>query len=151
MDSPTRLREFRLEAGLSQQALADRVGLAQQNLARYELGTVEPKARLAVRIAQAVGTTVEAVWQLEEATTETPNEQEPEVTTISEPLITIGKYGRRTHAQRFDGRAVCEQAGPHLTRDADGGYTDKTLVSDVVQTGRRGHPTCSRCQRELVK
>lgn len=64
--SSSRLRDARKAAGLSQQALADRVGVAQQHIARWEGGAVEPKVRMAVRLSQALGTTVNALWQTDE-------------------------------------------------------------------------------------
>ncbi len=60
-----RLREARQDAVLTQQALADLVGVAQQHVARSEQGEHEPRARMAVRVSEAVGTTVNAIWPTE--------------------------------------------------------------------------------------
>ncbi|MFP5361386.1 MAG: helix-turn-helix transcriptional regulator [Thermoleophilia bacterium] len=56
------LQEKRLAAGLSQQALADLLGVAQQHIARWEGGKVVPNAWMAVRLSEALGTTANEVW-----------------------------------------------------------------------------------------
>ena len=65
------LREARRAAGLTQTQLADLLGVAQQHVARWETGRVEPRARIAVRVSEALGTTVNALWPPE------PDESEP--------------------------------------------------------------------------
>jgi hypothetical protein len=77
-----------------------------------------------------------------------------DMTTTTVPLAMIGKSGRATHAigsSPRGGRVLCELNGPYLTRDHNGGYTDGSLHSDFRPLGHNGHPTCSRCQRELAK
>lgn len=64
-----RLREARLAASLTQQALAERVGVRQQHVARWEGGAHEPRVSVALRLAAALGTTVEALWQAPEPQT----------------------------------------------------------------------------------
>ena len=56
------IREARKSAGLTQHQLADRLGLAQATLARYETGSREPRVRAAVRLSEALDTTVNALW-----------------------------------------------------------------------------------------
>ena len=58
------LQEMRPAAGLSQQALADLVGVAQQHIARWEqdIKPVVPNAWMAVRLSEALGTTANAIW-----------------------------------------------------------------------------------------
>lgn len=71
------------------------------------------------------------------------------MTTTPVPLAKIGRYGRATHVIESNprgGRVLCERIGPYLTRDLDGGYTDKSLHSDFRPLGHNGYPTCSRCQ-----
>ncbi len=58
----SRLREARLEAGLSQQSLAERVGVRQPHVARWESGAL-PRVDTAVQLASALSTTVETLWQ----------------------------------------------------------------------------------------
>jgi len=56
------LRKARLDAGLTQRALADLVGVEQPHIARWESGVHFPRVDRAVEIASALGTTVEAIW-----------------------------------------------------------------------------------------
>ena len=49
----------RLEAGLSQRALAERAGTSGATIAAYELGTKEPRLSTLRRILQAAGTELE--------------------------------------------------------------------------------------------
>lgn len=50
-----RLRELRLEKGLSQNALALRTGLSQSAIARWEIGESEPCATAIVILAKFFG------------------------------------------------------------------------------------------------
>ncbi len=56
------LRQARLSAGLTQQALADRVGVVRPEIARWEAGGRVPRVDTAVRLARALDTTVEELW-----------------------------------------------------------------------------------------
>jgi transcriptional regulator with XRE-family HTH domain len=64
---PPRLREARVAAGLTQRALAARLGWPQPVIAKYETGVREPRVLAALRVAETLGTTVEAIWSLEPA------------------------------------------------------------------------------------
>ena len=48
----------------TQAQVAKEVGTTEQLYQKYEYGT-EPRARMAVRVARAVGSTVEAIWGAE--------------------------------------------------------------------------------------
>jgi putative molybdopterin biosynthesis protein len=61
-----RLRELRLRAGLSQQALADAAGVTRQTVAGIEAGAYGPSASVALRLARALGRRVEEVFWLED-------------------------------------------------------------------------------------
>ncbi len=50
-----RLKELRLEHGLTQQKIAELLGLRQQSYARYECGSGEPSLRTLVEIAKLFG------------------------------------------------------------------------------------------------
>lgn len=50
-----RLARFRKEQGLSQKALADRVGVSQQMVAYYETNATSPAVDVAQRCAEALG------------------------------------------------------------------------------------------------
>lgn len=54
-----RIRALRLDAGMTQEELAQRIGLKKQNISRYENSRVEPNIRTAKRIAEALGVSLE--------------------------------------------------------------------------------------------
>lgn len=56
-----RLKSLRIDAGLTQEQLAERIGVKKQNISRYENGRVEPNIRTAKRIAEALGVTLEDI------------------------------------------------------------------------------------------
>lgn len=59
-----RIRELRFAAGeLTQQALADRVGITRQTVVALEQGKYYPSLELAFRIAETFGVGVEEVFQ----------------------------------------------------------------------------------------
>jgi putative transcriptional regulator len=60
----SRVREARLRAGLSQEALAREVGVSRQTIVNIERGDSEPKVLLAIAIAIAVGLGAAAVGEL---------------------------------------------------------------------------------------
>lgn len=61
-----RLRVLRAERNWSQQELAMRVGASRQAINALETGRFDPSLPLAMRIAHAFETTVEAIWTLED-------------------------------------------------------------------------------------
>ena len=64
------LRRHRLMAdGLTQQDLADRVGVTRQTILAIEKGNYNPSVGLALRLAQVFGVAVEAVFELEKGDT----------------------------------------------------------------------------------
>ncbi len=59
-----RIRELRFTAGeLTQQTLADRVGITRQTIVALEQGKYYPSLELAFRIAETFGVGVEEVFQ----------------------------------------------------------------------------------------
>lgn len=56
------LRERRHELGITQEALAAAVGVSRQTVIATERGDYAPSVYLALRIAGALETTVEALW-----------------------------------------------------------------------------------------
>jgi putative transcriptional regulator len=63
------IRRLRFEAGeLTQEALAQRCGATRQTIISLEAGKYTPSLELAFRIARALGTNVETVfeWQAEQ-------------------------------------------------------------------------------------
>ncbi len=56
------LRAARQRAGLSQQQLADRVGVRKLAILRIENGKTRPSVDLALRLAQVLGESVEGLF-----------------------------------------------------------------------------------------
>lgn len=66
MTDAQRLKKAREHMGLTQQQLADRIGSTYQNLSKYERGITRPRYQTMVKIASALGTTVNAIWENED-------------------------------------------------------------------------------------
>ena len=62
----TRIRELRARDRLSQEELAQRVGVRRETIGNLENGRYNPSLKLAMDIAQVFGTTVEDVFTFEE-------------------------------------------------------------------------------------
>jgi len=63
----TNLRRFRFERGeLSQQQLAEMVGVSRQTIISIERGDYAPSVKLALLLAEKLGVTVENLFILEE-------------------------------------------------------------------------------------
>ncbi|HBC46243.1 MAG TPA: transcriptional regulator [candidate division Zixibacteria bacterium] len=63
----TNLRRFRFERGeLSQQQLADMVGISRQTIVSIEKGDYAPSVKLALLLAEKLETTVEQIFILED-------------------------------------------------------------------------------------
>ena len=62
-----RLRVLRAERDWSQQELGLRVGVSRQAINAVETGRFDPSLPLAMKIAQAFDTTVEAIFVLDDA------------------------------------------------------------------------------------
>ncbi|MBP5856647.1 helix-turn-helix transcriptional regulator [Marivibrio halodurans] len=58
-----RVRELRVRAGLSQQALAERIGLSFQQVQKYEKGTNRMGASRLIQIAGVLNMPVEALFE----------------------------------------------------------------------------------------
>lgn len=58
------LAERRLEAGLTQQELADQVGVNRTTLSNWETGYSAPRLWDAVRVALWLGLLVEDIWEV---------------------------------------------------------------------------------------
>jgi len=62
-----RVRDFRGQVdGMTQQDLADRVGVTRQTIISIEGGRYNPSVALALRLAQTFGVPVENLFQLSE-------------------------------------------------------------------------------------
>jgi len=61
-----RVEDFRTQAGLSRQELADQVGVHYQTIGYIERGEYAPSLVLALKIASVLGASVEEIFWLEE-------------------------------------------------------------------------------------
>ena len=68
MTSGELIRAARLRAGLSQGELAERLGLPQSSIARWEVDTVEPGLSTLRRVLQACGYDLSLAWSRSSAT-----------------------------------------------------------------------------------
>jgi len=65
------LKRYRFENdGMTQQELAERVGVTRQTIISVERGRYKPSIELALRLARVFGVSVEALFELEDATGE---------------------------------------------------------------------------------
>lgn len=62
MRMQNRLREFRAKKGLTQMQIADVLGCQQGLVSQYERGVYTPSVHNALRLARALGTTVEELF-----------------------------------------------------------------------------------------
>ena len=63
-----RIARLRQEAGLSQQAVADELGIPQQTYANYEVARARPSAAMLPEIAKLFGVSVDALLGLKNGT-----------------------------------------------------------------------------------
>ena len=66
MGKNLKLKSARAALGLTQQELAERVGVTRQTIVAIERGDYNPSITLALRIAKVFGTIVEQVFYLTE-------------------------------------------------------------------------------------
>ena len=57
-----RVAQARQQKGLSQQALADKIGTARSTVARVEIGVTSPTLDLALAISRELGESVESLF-----------------------------------------------------------------------------------------
>jgi putative transcriptional regulator len=67
-----RLRELRDARGWTQGALADRLEVSRQTVNALETGRYDPSLPLAFRIARLFGEPIEAIFEPDAATADTP-------------------------------------------------------------------------------
>jgi putative transcriptional regulator len=60
-----RLKDFRAEIGITQAELAERVGVTRKTVNTVENGVFTPSATLAIRLAAALGVSVEQLFWIE--------------------------------------------------------------------------------------
>lgn len=62
MDFICKLKEYRLAANLTQEELANRVGVRRETIIRLEAGKYNPSLKLAIDISRTVGAPIEAIF-----------------------------------------------------------------------------------------
>ena len=130
------LRTYRRSAGLSQQALAGRAGISRQAYASLESGRAGPSTEVALRLARALGTTVEALFSLVE---EPPGLVQADLVgaTEADRLSSPAAGPRRTRLVRVGSRLLARPlAGPAAARyslvDAEGVIVSASQVGNQV-------------------
>ncbi len=64
-----RIREYRARFDMSQEELAEKVGVRRETIGNLEKGRYNPSLVLAWRIAKAFGTTIEEIFTIEDEET----------------------------------------------------------------------------------
>lgn len=59
----SRVRKYRVRRGLSQEELADKLGVSRQTIANIERGLNEPKVLLAVALAAVLGVAISELFR----------------------------------------------------------------------------------------
>jgi putative transcriptional regulator len=62
----TRIRELRAKTGITQEELAQQVGVRRETIVFLEKGKYNPSLKLAYRVARTLGSTIEEVFIFEE-------------------------------------------------------------------------------------
>jgi putative transcriptional regulator len=62
----TRIKEFRARHNLTQEDLAQKVGVRRETIVFLEKGTYNPSLRLAYEVAKVLDTTIEELFLMEE-------------------------------------------------------------------------------------
>lgn len=62
----TRIRELRARLGLTQEELAQQVGVRRETIVFLEKGKYNPSLKLAYKVARALGSTIEEVFAFED-------------------------------------------------------------------------------------
>jgi len=66
----TRIKEYRARHNLTQQVLADRVGVRRETIIFLEQGKYNPSLRLAHNIARALGAGIDEIFSFEDEKTD---------------------------------------------------------------------------------
>lgn len=83
------LHNRRKELGLSQEELAKKVGTRKQVVSKYELGQRSPKVEMANAFAEALGTTLDELLEVEKE--EQTIIEDPEINIVSGMMETMTK------------------------------------------------------------
>jgi len=92
----TSIRSFRVVAGMSQADLAVAASISRQAYSAIELGTATPSTDVALRLARALGASVEALFSLSAELASSP--ELPNVAMLTTPLPSSQKANARVRA-----------------------------------------------------
>lgn len=125
----TSLRQARLAAALSQEALAAAVGISRQAYAAAESGSAVPSTEIALRLARALGTTVETLFALPEAA---------RAAVIAEPIggEPVETAGQRVRLLRVGGRWLARPLSGPTSGSRALAWADGIARPDPDQPGR---------------
>ena len=129
-----KLRSARSEVGVSQQELADRAGISRQAYSAIESGRSAPSTEIALRLARALGSTVDELFSLDDAGPVTV--QADFVVSGDSPAppsrVEVAKIGDRLIAMPLSGRAAAMHAlwpaGGTVTGDVENGKVSVNLL-----------------------
>jgi molybdate-binding protein/DNA-binding XRE family transcriptional regulator len=111
------LRRIRLDRGLSQAQLADRVSVSRQTVNAIETGKYAPATELSLRLAQVLGCRVEDMFRLVEPNIEISSGSQ---FAVGDRLV-LGRVGGRTHGHLLSGTRLAPDAfapaSAHVTED----------------------------------
>lgn len=128
------LKRQRKAAGMSQNALADRVGVSRQAILAVEAGRNVPSTSLGLKLAYALGCSVEDIFQLAPA---------PGVQAKLAPAAPGNEGNTRVALGRVAGRWVAHRLPAHGALAADGTISgvdgDVAEVTPLVSTGNLRH------------
>lgn len=99
------IKAARKKAGLTQKALADRLGIPYQGISQYERGTRNPKPETLGRIASALGITLEELYSSQESgiVSELPDVYNiPVKTEMAMTLDWLARKNKRTLEEEID-------------------------------------------------
>ncbi len=60
------LKELRIEAGLTQRQMAEKLETSQQNYQRYESGQIEPNIATLIALSRIFDVSIDELFQIEE-------------------------------------------------------------------------------------
>lgn len=102
MEFLTRLKDLRRQSGLSQEQLANRIGVSRQAISKWESGTGRPEIEKLVALADVFAVSVDALLggvppRQMETPANTATKASP-TTILVKPSISISTVDRSTHA-----------------------------------------------------
>jgi transcriptional regulator with XRE-family HTH domain len=102
-----RIRRLRLAHGLTQQQLADRVGLSRRMLAYYEIQGGEPRPDLLVRFAQVLDASVDALTGFQSSSRKAvpPRPENPHLWRRLKRIEELPLHDRKTILKMIDAMA----------------------------------------------